>query len=180
MTLMIRETNGLRLTENLVLSGGLSIRDTPDGVPELEGAYCPGVKASLAANVAIGANTATALVFKQESFDDASFHFGSANPTRFTVPAGRGGKYLVIAHVVFTDAAESARVVQIRRNGSNGAIDAEGTLVEGGSGTTVSVSTILGLNGGEYLEVMVTSGAAVQVCGGGTRYTTFTMVRLGT
>lgn len=177
MTMMIRESTGLRMTENLVLSGGLAIRDTPDGVPELEGAYCPGVKAMLSANVSVAANVATAVPFNQESFDDASFHSTSSSNSRFTVPQGRAGKYLVIAHVVFGNAAESARVVQIRRGGST--IEAEGTLVETGSNTTVEVGTVLALSEGQYLEVVVTSGAAVVVCGGGVRYTTLTMVRLG-
>lgn len=177
MTLMIREPNGLRFTENLVLSGGLSIRDTADGVPELEGAQAFGVKAMLSANVAVSANVATAIPFNQESFDDDNYHSTSSSTTRFTVPAGRAGKYLVVAHVVFTDAAESARIVQIRQSGTT--IVAEGALVEAGNGTTVSVSTILALSAGAYLEAVVTSGAAVSVCGGGVRYTTFTMVRLG-
>lgn len=177
MTLIIRESGGLRFTENLVLSGGLSVRDTADGVPELEGAYAPGVKGMMSANVAVSANVATAIPFNQESFDDESFHSTSSLTSRFTVPAGRAGKYLVIAHVVFTDAAESARIVQVRMNGST--IVAEGALVEAGNGTTVEVGTVLALSAGQYLEVVVTSGAAVSVCGGGLRYTTFTMVRLG-
>ena len=177
MTLMIRESTGLRFTENLVLSGGLSVRDTPDGVPELEGAYCHGVQAMMSANVSVSANVATAVPFNQESFDDESFHSTSTNPSRFTVPTGRAGKYLVIAHVVFGDAAESARTVQIRRGGTT--IEAQGALVEAGNGTTVEVSTILALSAGQYLEVVVTSGAGVVVCGGGVQYTTFTMVRLG-
>jgi len=177
MTLMIRESGGLRFTENLVLSGGLSVRDTADGVPELEGSYVPGVKGMMSANVAVSANVATAIPFNQESFDDDNFHSTSTNPSRFTVSAGRSGKYLVTAHVVFTDAAESARIVQIRQSGTT--IVAEGALVEAGNGTTVEVNTVLALSAGAYLEVVVTSGAAVSVCGGGVRFTTFTMVRLG-
>lgn len=177
MTLMIRESTGLRFTEDLVLSGGLSIRNTVDGLPELDGAYTPGVKAMLSANVSVAANTATAINFNQESFDDEAYHSTSSLMSRLTVPAGRAGKYLVVAHVVFADAAESARTVQVRRNGS--AIEAEATLVEAGNGTTVSVSTIVALSAGDYVETVVTSGAAVVVCGGGARYTTFTMIRLG-
>jgi hypothetical protein len=177
MTLMIRESTGLRFSENLVLSGGLSIRNTADGVPELEGAYTPGVKAMLSGDVAVSANVATVVPFNQESFDDEAYHSTSTNTSRFTVPAGRAGKYLVVAHVVFTNAAEASRVVQVRRNGAT--IEAEGTLVESGASTTVSVSTILALNAGDYLEVVVTSGVALAVWGGGVRGTTFTMIRLG-
>ena len=68
-------------------------------------------------------------------------------------------------------------MVQVRRNGTT--IEAEATLVEAGNGTTVSFSTLVGLSAGDYLEVIVTSGAALSICGGGARYTTFSLVRLG-
>ena len=181
MTLIIREPTGLRFAENLVLGSGLNIRNTVEGVPELQ-ATAVGIKAYLTANVNVPTATWVALAFNAELFDDG-LHSTSTNPSRFAAPSGLGGKYLVIAHAVFTNSPtggdDTARVVRLRKNGT--IVEAEGRLLENGAGTTVVVSTVAQLNAGDYLEMLVyqNSGSTVQACGSSAQYTTFTMVRMG-
>lgn len=180
MTLFIRESTGLRQSEDLVLGSGVHIKNTVDGVPELQ-ATAVGVKAYLTANVAMPSGTWVPLAFTGETFDDG-LHSTTLNASRFTAPSGLGGKYLVTAHAVFTAAGaggDTTRLVRLRKNGT--LIEAEGRLLENGAGTTVSLTTVAKLNAGDYLEMLVyqDSGALLYACGSSVQYTTFTMVRLG-
>lgn len=180
MTLYIRESSGLRQSEDLVLGSGVHIKNTVDGLPELQ-ATAFGAKAYLTANVAMLTGSWVTLAFTGEAFDDG-LHSTTTNPSRFTVPTGLGGKYLVTAHAVFTGAAaggDTSRLVRLRRNGTT--IEAEGRLLENGAGTTVVLTTVAKLNAGEYLEMLVwqDSGSTLYACGSSVQYTTLTMVRLG-
>ncbi|HEX2202182.1 MAG TPA: hypothetical protein VHG91_02735 [Longimicrobium sp.] len=180
MTLFIRESTGLRQSEDLVLGSGIHIKNTVDGVPELQ-ATAVGVKAYLTANVAMPTGAWVVLAFTGETFDDG-LHSTTTTPSRFIAPTGLGGKYLVTAHAVFTAAGaagDTTRLVRLRKNGT--LIEAEGRLLENGSGTTVSLTTVAKLNAGDYLEMLVyqDSGGTLYACGSSVQYTTFTMVRLG-
>lgn len=179
MTFIIRDPAvGLRFSENLVLGTGHDIKNTADGVPELQDRAF-GVKAYLsAANVPLATGTWMALQFDRETFDDG-LHSTSSNLSRFTVPTGRGGKYMVIAHAVFTTGAESIRQVRLRKNGTY--VEGEARLIESGAGMSVTFSTVAALNAGDYLEMLVyqNSGTTIYVCGSSTQYTTMSMVRMG-
>lgn len=179
MTFIIRDTSGLRFSENLVLGSGHDIKNTVDGVPELQ-PRAFGCKAYLsAANVTLANASWLTVQWDRESFDDG-LHSTSSNLSRFTVPSGRSGKYMVVAHIVFTNGAESIRLVRLRKNGQY--VEGEARLVESGAGMSLTLSTVVAMNAGDYLEVQVyqNSGATIYVCGSSTQYSTVSVVRLGT
>ena len=180
MTFIIRDTSGLRFSENLVLGSGHEIKNTVDGVPELQQNRAFGVKAFLSANVAVAPNQnpPQVLQWDRESFDDG-LHSTTTNRSRFTVPTGRGGKYLVVAHLVFTSGDEAIRLVRLRKNGQY--VEGEARLIEGGTGMSLTLTTVVAMNAGDYLEVQVyqNSAATIYVCGSSTQYSTLSMVRLG-
>lgn len=109
-------------------------------------------------------STWTGLTWTTEVSDTDGFHSTSVNTSRFTVPAGMGGKYLVSGNCALSTAsATGARSMSILKNG---------TTFYGINGfhpqTTVgeqygATSAILDLVPGDYVEVAVyqTSGGAL-------------------
>ena len=69
-------------------------------------------------------NTSTAITWNSESFDTDGFHDTSTNTSRITIPAGKGGKYLVIGQVSWDNNTSGYRNVQLYKNGSNVRINA--------------------------------------------------------
>jgi hypothetical protein len=96
------------------------------------------------------------------------------------LPTGHGGKYMVIAHIVFTNGDESIRLVRLRKNGQY--VEAEARLIESGTGMSLTLTTVVAMNAGDYLEAQVyqNSAATIYVCGSSTQYSTMSVVRLGT
>jgi len=54
--------------------------------------------------------------FDSETFDTDAFHSTSSNTDRLTVPAGKAGKYLVIAKMQFAGGTNGIRQVYIYKN----------------------------------------------------------------
>lgn len=106
--------------------------------------------------------TLTAVTFDSERFDTDGFHSTSSNTSRFTVPAGMGGKYLLGGVVEFAANATGARSIALRLNGSTYiAFETIQAATAGGQETRLSVETVYDLLAGEYVEVYVS-----QVSGG--------------
>ena len=62
-------------------------------------------------------STDTAVIYNgTEGFDTDGFHSTTVNPERMTIPAGLGGKYLLIANVVWDTTATNIRQVWFRPN----------------------------------------------------------------
>ncbi len=73
------------------------------------------------ASQSIATNTATILTFNSEHFDSDSLHSTSTNTGRITIPAGKGGKYLVIGTTyVQADNNGTQRILRIFKNGGSG------------------------------------------------------------
>jgi hypothetical protein len=106
--------------------------------------------------------TLTAVTFDSERFDTDGYHSTSSNTSRFTVPAGMGGKYLLGGVVEFAANATGARSIALRLNGSTYiAFETIQAATAGGQETRLSVETVYDLLAGEYVEVYVS-----QVSGG--------------
>jgi len=68
-------------------------------------------------NQTISNATNTAVSFQAENFDTDTFHDNSTNNTRITIPAGKGGKYLITGSIAWSTGANE-RVAMIYKNGT--------------------------------------------------------------
>ena len=62
--------------------------------------------------------TGSGLAFNTERYDPDGFHDNVTNNSRLTVPAGCGGRYLIIGNVSWTPNATGARQVNVTLNGA--------------------------------------------------------------
>ena len=102
----------------------------------------------------------TALTFDSERFDTANLHRTDADSGRLTAPIA--GAYLVTANVTWDPNNAGAREINLRRNGNT--LVARVVQLNGGVNTVdQSVTQILRLNAGDFVEVVVrqTSGVAL-------------------
>ena len=109
----------------------------------------------------IGTSSWTAMTFDTEVWDTDSIHSTVSNTSRLTVPAGLGGKWLVMGNTGVVEANSTG----MRNTG----FQVDGSWTKGGnfndenadSGSgQYGASAILDLDAGEYVEFMVyqTSG----------------------
>ena len=126
----------------------------------------PSVKAVRTASQSIANNTATAIAFTAaDEWDTDSFHSTTVNNTRITVPAGLGGKYLLIGSMNMTPGTSSIRYLELKLNGTT---RIEIFQVNGQSSYTVFQPTVLtSLAAGDYVEAYAfqDSGTAQTVIG---------------
>jgi hypothetical protein len=174
---IIREPGGTtRFANSLVLGGGLTIRDTEGGLPELAGAFT-GAKVWLSQVVSIPSNTETLLPLAQVSLDSGGFR--GTDPTRLTVPAGAAGIYLVIGRGVFSAGPAGARLAGFRLNG--GPILGLTRLDNSAAPVSVVVTEIASLQEGDYLEMRMyqESGTVLNAFGSSPYETSLMLTRLG-
>jgi hypothetical protein len=85
------------------------------------------------------------------------FHEGATNPTRITVPANAGGKYLVFAVGEFASSVTGdRRGLRVRKNGATVVINADGphnTTFIATSTLPINVSQVISLAAADYLEL---------------------------
>jgi hypothetical protein len=124
----------------------------------------------------------TAVNFTSESFDTDNFHDNSTNNTRFTVPSGKAGKYLITFGVRYANNGTGRRIIGVRKNGTTyqpNTIEFPGSSVSGCEpGATVSAIVDLAVN--DYLELMAyqNSGGSLNINGGADQ-STFAIQYLG-
>lgn len=100
--------------------------------------------------------------FDGEEFDSDNFHSLVTNTSRMTIPAGMGGKYLATASVYDITGSFQAH---FRKNGA---------VINGSAGTTTAsflgatLTAVLDLVAGDYVEIFHGSGGAHTVYGNAT------------
>jgi len=62
--------------------------------------------------------TDTAITWNSEQFDTDAFHSTSTNTSRITIPAGKAGKYLFTARILWATNASGSRELKFFKNGS--------------------------------------------------------------
>jgi hypothetical protein len=126
-----------------------------------------GCSASNSANQSLANNTATLLTWNAEHFDTDAIHDTSTNPGRFTVPAGMGGKWQMVAHLTFASHATGQRTVELRVNGGTDPVvrDRRGAFT--GDCYVSFAAPVLNLAAGDYVELygLQNSGGALNVYG---------------
>jgi hypothetical protein len=127
----------------------------------------------------IASASATAVALNTEQADAAGFHDNATNNSRLTIPAGKGGLYLVGGAIRFnTAAAGTRRYLGLRANGTT-------TLGEFEQPATASFPTCFGavvvfLSATEYVEMLAfqDSGGAVNLINSTNAWPKFWLVRL--
>ena len=133
------------------------------------------------ANQSILNATGTLISFDTESFDTNGFHDNVTNNTRFTIPTGYAGKYLVTGILVWAANASGQRVNYILKNGSLLHLTSAQPLSAGGATTAAIVSQVIDLAVGDYVELQCyqDSGGALNMTGTNSWDTNFSISYLG-
>lgn len=133
------------------------------GIPAWKGAHA--VSAQPASDQTIPNNTLTLVALGAESFDTDTFHDNVTSNSRETCPSGLAGKYHVDGQVGWTGNATGIRIVQIKVNGV--AIRSVEVDNVGANLLTQSISCVVALAAGDYVEMAVqqTSGGNLNLTG---------------
>lgn len=150
-------TNGQCIITDSTAATGLKWAASPNFV---------GASVYASALQAISTSTTTNITFDTESIDTNSFHSTVTNTTRFTIPAGLGGKYRVSGSVRFNPNGVGRRLATIRENGVGG-VAYEGTP-GASSFITLPIEGIFTLAATDYveLETFQSSGGTLNTLGG--------------
>jgi hypothetical protein len=132
-------------------------------------------------NQSIASVSGTILNFQYEMFDTNGFHDNTTNNSRITIPAGLGGKYLVVAQFAYQANANGQRVAYIYTG--SGGLYTLSALSPGNatSQATIPLSAIISIAAGDYFELTAfqDSGVSLNVLGGSPYYTRFEVTYLG-
>ena len=104
-------TNGQVLTADSAEATGLKFATPAVSTPSFVGWSLTKSAGQSVANV-----TNVAITFDVETFDDGSFH--TSSDAKITIPSGKGGKYLIVATVVFSTNTSNSRLIALYKNGS--------------------------------------------------------------
>ena len=138
----------------LTVSGGVPSWATPSSTAAFVGASAAGT-----GNQTISTATFTAITFDAaDLFDTDGFHSPTTNPSRMTIPAGKGGKYAFTSRIYFDTASSTGRrIFALYKNGA---------VVEDAQVEYAVVSRIIGLNtgiinlaAGDYIEAYAFQGS---------------------
>jgi hypothetical protein len=132
----------------LTVAGGVPTWATPAATtPTFAGCFIYGTSNQTVANA-----TVTTVNFGAENFDSDGFHSTSVNNSRITIPAGKGGKYLVTAARFFAGNATGFRQIRISVNGTLNQVKVqEGTSQD----CQDNASFLLSLAVADYIEMAV-------------------------
>ena len=126
-----------------------------------------GCAVSKTANQSIANATYTAVTFDAEGYDTDAIHDNSTNNTRFTIPAGKGGKWLITGVLTFASNTTGFRFVRLYKNGA-GFNNPVGVAPVNGDTTQAVISYIVNFAAADYLELYVyqNSTGALNLVGG--------------
>jgi len=111
----------------------------------------------------ISNNTATAIAMDAEYYDTDGYHDNSTNNTRFTVPSGKAGYFLLSTLVEWASNGTGQRRLEFWKNGSTKLSTQNVPAVSGAFG--MAHSYVVNLSVGDYIELKVvqTSGGNLDI-----------------
>ncbi len=114
-----------------------------------------GCRAVLGTLTSIANTTFVSIAMSGEDWDTDGFHSTVTNNSRMTIPAGLGGKYLVVAQMSWDSNTSGERILEIVVNGSagGGANGWSRDNISNANGMTRSLSCIINLAAGDYVEL---------------------------
>ena len=115
----------------------------------------------------ISHSTNTAVLFNAEVTDVGGMHDTASNTSRFTVPAGGDGFYLLTGYINYTAAASGVRSLWWDKNGAavaglSGQASVAGTTAAAGA---LTITALVTLAAGDYVELFTVqnSGGSVNI-----------------
>ena len=133
--------------------------------PAAGGLTFVGVAVKKTATQGTNNTTFTLLTWNSEDYDTDGFHDNSVNNQRITIPAGKGGKYLVSGIIGWEPNATGVRIVNLRKNGSSVTYVVALPAGPVSDFTTLPFSYVIEVVATDYLELNVyqSSGGALNV-----------------
>lgn len=127
--------------------------------------------------IAMTPSVRVAVPFTTEIADSNGFHDNSTNPSRFTVPTGYGGKYLLTAFGFLDVGSNSRFTLYYYKNGSD--VGNQGIMQQAGNmasnNQAITGSRQVSLNAGDYVELFIQNDNSASP----TVYAAFYMTYLG-
>jgi hypothetical protein len=115
-----------------------------------------GASGYLSTSVSANNATITKMILNNENFDTDSILDTSTNQGRFTVPSGKGGKWLLNAAVLFQGATVNTTVwVYAYKNGSNLRYNKAAQGIANQGEIVAQLNQVFNLVAGDYIEVYV-------------------------
>ena len=142
--------------------GSVSLVDASSG----RGSSDTGASVYTTATQSIPATTSTKVVWHGEDHDDGDCADLTTYPTRLTVPAGYGGRYLLGYTVTWSVNGTGGRHAWLTVNGGTYRHAESSVNAQSNGGLTIHASTaLLTLSGGDYVELSVfqASGGALNL-----------------
>lgn len=134
----------------LTVSSGLPSWQTPAATTPTYS----GVSARKSAGQTISTGTWVAVTWDTEDFDTDGYHSTSTNTSRFTIPSGKAGKYLVSGSISWTGTSSGTfRLISIYKNGVE-----QNQVVQNGptaDGTIQPFAHVYDLAVADYIEIYV-------------------------
>jgi hypothetical protein len=141
-------TNGQILTADSTTATGLKWASAANAFV--------GASAARSASFTVSVNTSTAISFNTtDQFDTDAIHDTVTNPTRFTIPSGKGGKWLCNISPMISGGTPGGAVRTLIY--INGTAKRRGTLgyISGNGETEFPLTEIMDLAAGDYIEFYV-------------------------
>ena len=127
--------------------------------------------------VSMSNNTQTAMTWTNENFDTDSYHSTSTNTSRMTIPAGKGGKYLVTAQMGFNANTTGFRDISVFVNGTKKKEIGWSPLP---AYPQVAISAVVEVVATDYIEIFCKQDSgSTQATDPGQSYAWFTISYLG-
>jgi len=160
-TLQVGSTNTSTITlgvsgDTINVPSGVTIANSGTATG-FGGDNTPIISAFLSANTNVSDATWTKIVFATESIDTDSA-WDNSSTSRFTVPSGEGGKYMVTARLFGRGNNNDINTVAVRiyvngnANNHARAIQFQAPTTGSAQGTCVSVTQIISLSASDYVE----------------------------
>ena len=146
--------------------------------PAAGGSTFVGVVARKIVSQSVTSGSSTAVTFTKEIIDTDGFHSNVTNTSRFTIPSGKDGKYMIAARAHYQSNSSAQRRALIYKNGVE--VDGAQTFA-GGDQATCQITSVLDLVATDYIELFAyqNSGSTLDVFGDDNGFTSVQMYLIG-
>jgi hypothetical protein len=122
---------------------------TPASGTTFVGAGC-----MLGTSITTSNTTDTAITFSSELYDTDNIHSTSSNTSRFTVPTGKGGYWLVCFNATFAYVNTTGyRQIRLAKNGTITGAEPAPAMPANAGEETLGAAMVLSLSAGDYIEM---------------------------